>query len=54
MNRNQILDRQNAMKGFVRKMEGLVELVILSLAYYYVWKFLYRGAGFPFNYYGFP
>ncbi|MCD7761782.1 MAG: sugar transferase [Lachnospiraceae bacterium] len=31
------------LKGVIRKIEGLIELVVLCLIYYVIWKFNYRG-----------
>ncbi|MCD8324466.1 MAG: sugar transferase [Clostridiales bacterium] len=37
-------------KGFIRKIESLVEIFVLTLAYCYIWKFFYRGyAGFYYD-----
>lgn len=44
--------RANDYKGFIRKMEGLIEVVILAVLYYYMWKWCYRDTVSP-NYYGF-
>jgi len=41
----------NDFKGFIRKIEGLVEVIIFVLIYYFAWKWAYRGEGFP-EYYG--
>lgn len=43
--------RANDFKGFIRKIEGLVEVIIFVLIYYFAWKWAYRGEDFP-NYYG--
>ncbi|MCC8081980.1 MAG: exopolysaccharide biosynthesis polyprenyl glycosylphosphotransferase [Lachnospiraceae bacterium] len=41
----------NDFKGFIRKIEGLVEVIIFVFIYYFIWKMAYRGEEFP-NYYG--
>lgn len=43
--------RANDFKGFIRKIEGLIEVIIFGLIYYFIWKLAYRGEDFP-NYYG--
>ncbi len=42
--------KKNSFKGFIRKSELLIELLILTLIYFWVWRFFYRGTSFP--YYG--
>ena len=37
-------------KHTIRKAEGLLEIIVLTLVYYYIWKACYRGQLFP--YYG--
>ena len=51
MNRQQYrLDRA---KGMIRAVEGFVEIAVLVLVYYYVWRKCYRPLGFPgYNGYG--
>jgi len=45
MNRKQYrLDRA---KGMIRAVEGLLEVFILALVYYYIWRKFYRPLGFP-------
>ena len=51
MNKKQYqLDRA---KGMIRAVEGLLEIIILALVYYIVWRKCYRPLGFPgYNGYG--
>lgn len=45
MNRKQYrLDRA---KGMIRAVEGLLEIVILAMVYYFIWRKFYRPLGFP-------
>ena len=39
------------LKGVVRKLEGLIEVVILMLSFYFIWKAFYREE-LPYSYYG--
>ena len=39
------------LKGVVRKLEGLIEIVVLMFCFYFVWKVFYR-AELPYSYYG--
>lgn len=50
--RKQKQRRAEDMKGTIRKLEGLAEIILLTVAYYYMWKFFYRDAMLP-NYYGY-
>lgn len=41
----------NGVKYFVRRIESIAEVFLLTIAYYYIWKYFYRAiSGFP--YYG--
>lgn len=39
------------LKGVVRKLEGLIEVVVLMFCFYFVWKAFYRNE-LPYSYYG--
>ena len=41
----------NGIKGLIRSLEGILEIILLTLLYYYVWRHGYDQEAFP-NYYG--
>lgn len=41
---------KNDLKSTIRNLEGLMEVAVLTLIYYLIWRYFYRGLGFP--YYG--
>lgn len=45
-------DRADDLKGVIRKGEGLIEIILLVLSYYTIWKMYYRGEDIP-TYYGY-